>query len=219
MDDWKVWALWAAVGFNLAAGAWSLAAAIRYRRKEARLDRETLGTRPLLSDDRVASLRPGDTVLMLPPLGGMTADQQTAMASSIKAMAESAKDRGIEFIVLLDWEQKAIVVSRGIQAERADDEAARKEDAEWLFQVWKEVSERDQAALAELEASAEAVRKESAAAVLREARLQLAAELEPLLQAIQKKAQALQGLQSGPADAPGLLEDVRALSEAISKTP
>ncbi|THF67506.1 hypothetical protein E6C76_03860 [Pseudothauera nasutitermitis] len=219
MDDWKVWALWAAVGFNLAAGAWSLAAAIRYTRKEARLDRETLGTRPLLSDDRVASLRPGDTVLMLLPLAGMTADQQTALIGSIKTMAESAKARGIEFIVLPDWGKKAIVVSRGIQAERADDEAARKEDAEWLFQVWKEVGERDQAALAELESSAEAVRKESAAAVLREARLQLAAELEPLLRAIQKKAQSLQGLQSGPAGAPGLLEDVRALSEAISKIP
>lgn len=160
MGNWKAWALWSALGLNLAVGAWGLAAAIRYARKVARLDRETWGTRPLLSDDRVASLRPGDTVLMLPPLGGMTADQQTAMAGSIKAMAESAKARGIEFIVVPDWGQKAIVVSRGIQAERADDEAARKETSEWLFGVWKEVRERDQTALAELEARTEATFKE-----------------------------------------------------------
>ena len=99
------------------------------------------------------------------------------------------------------------------------DEAARKEIADWLAGVYMKMRERDQAVLAELEASTEAVRKESAAAALREARLRLAAEIGPLLQAIQKKAQALQGLQSGPAGAPGLLEDVRALSEAISKTP
>lgn len=219
MEDWKMWALWAALGFNLAAGVWSLAAAIRYRRKEARLDRGAWGARPLLPPDKVEVLRPGDTVLMLLPLDGMTADQQAAMAGSIKAMAESAKARGIEFMVVPDRGQKAIAVSRGIQVERADDEGARKETSEWLFEVWKETRKRDQAAFAELEARTEAIRKESAAAVLREARLQLAAELEPLLRAIEKKAHGLRGLQSGTAGAPGLLEDVRALSEAISKTP
>lgn len=152
MEDWKMWAFWTALGFNLTAGVWSLAAAIRYMRKVARLDRETLGVRPLLPADKMAALRPGDTVLMFPPLDGMTADQQTAMAGSIKAMAESAKARGIEFMVVPDRGQKAIVVSRGIQAQHADDEAARKETSEWLFGVWKEARRRDQAALAELEA-------------------------------------------------------------------
>lgn len=160
MEDWTALALLVALGFNLVAGAWNSAAAIRYRRKEARLDREAWGARPLLPPDKVEVMRPGDTVLMLLPLDGMTADQQTAMAGSIKAMAESAKARSIEFMVVPDRGQKAIVVSRGIQAQHADDEAARKETSEWLFGVWKEARRRDQAALAELEARTKATFKE-----------------------------------------------------------
>lgn len=43
MEEWRVWALWSAVGFNLAAGVWSLVAAVRRERKAARLDREAYG--------------------------------------------------------------------------------------------------------------------------------------------------------------------------------
>ena len=103
--------------------------------------------------------------------------------------------------------------------EQADGGAARKETAEWLMQAMNKTRERDHVALAELRDRIETVRKESAAGVLREARLQLAKELEPLLLTIRKKAQDLQGFQPGPAGVQGLLEDVRALSEVISKTP
>lgn len=119
MEDWKMWAFWTALGFNLTAGVWSLAAAIRYMRKVARLDRETLGVRPLLPADKMAALRPGDTVLMFPPLDGMTTDQQVALIGSMKVMIESARERGIEFIVVPDWGH-AIVVSRGGLSEQAD---------------------------------------------------------------------------------------------------
>lgn len=131
MEGWKMWALWSALGLNLAAGAWGLAAAIRYTRKEARLDRETWGTRPLLPPDKVEVLRPGDTVLMLQPLDGMTADQQTAMAGSIKAMAESAKARSIEFMVVPDRGQKAIVVSRTARGALPSPESARRWGVSW----------------------------------------------------------------------------------------
>ena len=103
--------------------------------------------------------------------------------------------------------------------EQADDEAARKETAKWLMQAMNEVGERDRVVLAELRDRIEAANKESAAGVLQEARLQLATELEPLLLTIRKKAQDLQCLQPGPAGMQELLEDVRALSEVISKTP
>ncbi|MDR3353358.1 MAG: hypothetical protein LBO00_10250 [Zoogloeaceae bacterium] len=101
----------------------------------------------------------------------------------------------------------------------ADDEAARRETTEWLAQAMNKMRARDQAAQAELRSRVEVVTKESAAAVLPEARLQLAEEIAPLLQAIQKKAHDLQALQPAPAGVQGLIADVRALSEAISKRP
>lgn len=148
MEDWKMWAFWTALGFNLVTGAWNLVATIRHNRKAARLDRGAHGA-----------------------------------------------------------------------PAHVDDEATRKETAEWLAQAMKKIRGRDQAVLAELRSRAEAVRRESEVAVLREARSQLVEEIAPLLQAIQKKAQDLQGLQPGSADVQGLLEDVCALSEAIGKTP
>ena len=120
MEDWTALALLVALGFNLVAGAWNSAAAIRYTRKEARLDREAWGARPLLPPDKVEVLQPGDTVLMLPSLDGMTADQQIALIASMEAMIEPVRERGIEFIVMPDWGQKVIVVSRGDLPEHAD---------------------------------------------------------------------------------------------------
>jgi len=79
-------------------------------RKVWGLNRAIHEVRPPLSDDKVAVLRPGDTVLMMLPLDGMTADQQAALIDSTRAMAGPAKERGIEFIVVPDWEQKAIVM-------------------------------------------------------------------------------------------------------------
>lgn len=51
MESWKVWALWAAIGFNVAAGAWSLVAAIRRERNAKRLVREVYPAQMLLPDD------------------------------------------------------------------------------------------------------------------------------------------------------------------------
>ena len=195
MEDWKVWALLAALGFNLVAGAWNSAAAIRYTRKEARLDRETWGTRPLLSDDRVASLRPGDTVLMLLPLAGMTADQQTALIGSIKTMAEPAKARGIEFIVLPDRGCQAIVVSRG----RTSSAASALGGSEWdeFFRVWRENQSRDETL--------------TAAAYQQQQRLQ------SLHRSLREKALPLSHLQVVGLDAQGLLADLDVLEATIQE--
>lgn len=99
-----------------------------------------------------------------------------------------------------------------------DDGADRKEDAKWFAETYLRVRERSRSKEDELRAKIEAVINESVAAALQEARLQLARELEPLLLSIQKKSQDLQCVQSESAGAQGLLEDVRALSEAIGKT-
>ena len=106
---------------------WLCVEAIRHRSKALRLDRETYEKRPLVPDEKLAVLRPGDTVLMMPPLDDLTKDQQEVLVGSMKAMIEPAKERGIEFIVIPDWGQKAIVVSRGALPERADDQAAMTE--------------------------------------------------------------------------------------------
>ena len=58
-----------------------------------------------------------------------------------------------------------------VGAAGANEAARKKESADWLAGAYMKMRERDQAVLAELEASTEAVRKESAAAVLREALL------------------------------------------------
>lgn len=111
---------WAWLASLLALGCWG-AGAIRYWRKAAQLDLEAYKTRPLLPEDKVAVMRPGDTVLLMPSLDGMTLDQQTRLVDAIKRMAERARALGIEFIVLPDWGQKTIVVSRRDLPERADD--------------------------------------------------------------------------------------------------
>lgn len=195
MEDWTALALLVALGFNLAAGAWSLAAAIRYMRKVARLDRETLGVRPLLPADKMAALRPGDTVLMFPPLDGMTTDQQTAMAGSIKAMAESAKARGIEFMVVPDREQKAIVVSRG----RTSGAASALGGSEWdeFFRVWRENQSRDETL--------------TAAAYQQQQRLQ------SLHRSLREKVLPLSHLQVVGLDAQGLLADLDVLEATIQE--
>lgn len=195
MEDWKMWALWAAVSFNLAAGVWILMAAIRYARKVARLDRETWGTRPLLPPDKVEVLRPGDTVLMLLPLDGMTADQQTAMAGSIKAMAEFAKARSIEFMVVPDRGQKAIVVSRG----RTSSAASALGGSEWdeFFRVWRENQSRDETL--------------TAAAYQQQQRLQ------SLHRSLREKVLPLSHLQVVGLDAQGLLADLDVLEATIQE--
>lgn len=128
MEDWKVVVFWLALGFCLMAGAWNLVAVIRRERKAERLDREAYKARPLIPDDKVAVMRPGDTVLLLLPLAGMTIDQQTGMVDSTKRMAERARVLGIEFIVLPDWGQKAIVVSRSALPEHADNGGHNRND-------------------------------------------------------------------------------------------
>ncbi|CAM3839493.1 hypothetical protein [Castellaniella denitrificans] len=75
--------------------------------------------RPLLSDDKVAVMRPGDTVLLLLPLDGMTLDQQAKLVDATKRMAERARALGIEFIVIPDWGQKAVVVARSHLSEHS----------------------------------------------------------------------------------------------------
>lgn len=112
MEIWDV-AGWAALGFNLVAGVWLLTAAIRYERKITNMDKEDDKARPLLSDDKAATLRAGDTVLLMPSLDGMSSNQQQRMMVLMKEIIVSLSERGIEFIVLPDWGQKAIVVSRG----------------------------------------------------------------------------------------------------------
>jgi len=77
---------WAWLASLLVLGCWG-AGAIRYWRKAAQLDLEAYKARPLLPDDKVAVMRPGDTVLLLLPLDGMTLDQQTN--SAIKQMVVS----------------------------------------------------------------------------------------------------------------------------------
>lgn len=195
MEDWTALALLVALGFNLVAGAWNSAAAIRYRRKEARLDREAWGARPLLPPDKAEVLRPGDTVLMLLPLEGMTADQQTAMAGSIKAMAESAKARGIEFMVVPDREQKAIVVSRG----RTSGAASALGGSEWdeFFRVWRENQSRDETL--------------TAAAYQQQQRLQ------SLHRSLREKVLPLSHLQVVGLDAQGLLADLDVLEATIQE--
>ncbi|MDW0357767.1 hypothetical protein Q8G38_00390 [Halomonas venusta] len=121
METWGV-AGWAAIGFNLVVGGWLLTAAIRYERKIANLGREDDKARPLLSDDKAATLRAGDTVLLMPSLG-MTSDQQKKMMVLMKEIIVPLRERGIEFIVLPDWGQKAIVVSRGTPPRAGSDGA------------------------------------------------------------------------------------------------
>lgn len=111
---------WAWLASLLALGCWG-AGAIRYWRKAAQLDLEAYKARPLLPDDKVAVMRPGDTVLLLLPLDGMTLDQQTKLVDSTKRMAERAGALGIEFIASPDWGQKAIVVARSSLSEHAHD--------------------------------------------------------------------------------------------------
>jgi len=116
-----------ALALMCVVACWNLAQGVRYRRKVARLARrmaqppKETQPRPLISDDRMAKLRPGDTVLLLLSLDDMTADQQTYFVDSVKEMIVRAQARGIEFIVLPDWKHKAIVVSRSALAEHADD--------------------------------------------------------------------------------------------------
>ena len=111
MEIWDA-AGWAALGFNLVVGGWLLLAAIRYERKITNMDKEDDKARPLLSDDKAATLRAGDTVLLMPSLG-MTSDEQKKMMVLMKEIIVPLRERGIEFIVLPDWGQKAIVVTRG----------------------------------------------------------------------------------------------------------
>lgn len=99
-----------------------------------------------------------------------------------------------------------------------DGEEKRKGDARWFAETYLKIRECSRAKEDELRAKFEAVIRESVSAALQEARLQLAREIEPLLLSIQRKAQDLQSLQPESAGAQGLLEDVRALSEAIGKT-
>jgi len=105
---------------------WNLVQGVRYRRKVARMGQETFARKndapqPLISDDRMAVLRSGDTVLLLLSLGDMTADQQTRLIGSVKEMIEPAQTRGIKFIIIPDWKHKAIVVSRSALPEHTDD--------------------------------------------------------------------------------------------------
>lgn len=99
------------------------------------------------------------------------------------------------------------------------DQATKNGGGEWLWGAWEEARKRDQAVLDDLRARTEAITKEGAAAVLREARSQLAKEIEPLLLTIQKRAQSLQCLHTDSGGVQELLEDVRLLSEAIDRTP
>lgn len=87
MEDWKMWALWAALGFNLAAGVWSLAAAIRYTRKETRLDRgETSGAREL-EEVRMSGpcLPPPPNPRPNPPDSGLNDEQWAQFLAKQKA--------------------------------------------------------------------------------------------------------------------------------------
>lgn len=107
---------------------WLVFEALRYRRKVQSLEREAYERRPLMSDERLMALRPGDTVLITPPLGDMTLHQQFALISLMEKNALSLKKRGvdIEFIVVPDFGQNpVIVVSRsGLQKHHVDDDLA-----------------------------------------------------------------------------------------------
>lgn len=113
--------VWLAVGLNIAAAAWWFVSAIRYERKANRLDRETYEKRPVISDDKMAILRPGDTCIVLCQLENMTVDQQTRLIESLTEMISNAKERGIEFIIIPEYGgQKIFVVSRNDLTEQAN---------------------------------------------------------------------------------------------------
>ncbi len=124
---WEMAQRWTWLASLLAIVLWG-AGAIRYWRKAAQLDMKTYKERPLIPDDKVAVMRPGDTVLLMLPLKDMTLDQQAGMVDSTKRMAERAGALGIEFIVLPDWGQKAIVVSRSALPKHADDGGYNRND-------------------------------------------------------------------------------------------
>lgn len=94
---------WAAVGINAVAAVWNIVSAVRYDRKAARLDRETYEKRPVISDDNMAILRPGDTGIILCQLESMTLEQQASMIESLTKMVSHAKERGIEFIIIPEF--------------------------------------------------------------------------------------------------------------------
>lgn len=120
MEAWKVIAvLLGLLAFVLSI--WGLVADIRRQRMADRLDRETYEKRPVISDDKMAILRPGDTCIVLCQLENMTVDQQTRLIESLTEMISNAKERGIEFIIIPEYGgQKIFVVSRNDLTEQAN---------------------------------------------------------------------------------------------------
>lgn len=102
---------WAWLASLLALGCWG-AGAIRYWRKAAQLDLEAYKERPLIPDDKVAMLRPGDTCLLLCQLEDMTLHQQERLIESLGKFVSVFKERGIALVIIPEFGgQKVFVIS------------------------------------------------------------------------------------------------------------
>ena len=138
MGEWSLWIL-----FGLSLVGWVFEA-LRYRRKmqsyrikmqslehelcEALCENERRQqNRPLISDEMLAVLRPGDMVLMIPPFDGMSEAQRRMFVRQVEEAAGALKGRGVDFIFAPDFSggQKVVVVSRGgPQKHHVDDDLA-----------------------------------------------------------------------------------------------
>lgn len=120
METWKVIAILLGP-IALVLSIRGLVADIRRQRMADRLDRETYEKRPVIPDDKMAILRPGDTCIVLCQLENMTVDQQTRLIESLTEMVSHAKERGVEFIIIPEYGgQKIFVVSRSELAKQTN---------------------------------------------------------------------------------------------------
>lgn len=122
MENWNMVALLAALGFNLAAGAWHLVAAIRHDRKAARLDRETYEVRPLLPEGAAEVVRPGDALIIVIP------EHHERNKVYVKALTERAKalsERGIKLVVFQEFMLKKNLILVAGESTEGEKVAAR----------------------------------------------------------------------------------------------
>ncbi len=133
------WSLWILVGLSLVGWVFEALRSRRnmqsYRIKMQSLEHELCEAlcenekrqqnRPLMSDEMLAALRPGDMVLMIPPFDGMSEAHRRMFFRQAEKAAGALKGRGVDLIFAPDFSggQKVIVVSRGgSQKRHADDD-------------------------------------------------------------------------------------------------
>ena len=133
------WSLWILVGLSLVGWVFEALRSRRnmqsYRIKMQSLEHELCEAlcenekrqqnRPLMSDEMLAVLRPGDMVLMIPPFDGMSEAHRRMFFRQAEKAAGALKGRGVDLIFAPDFSgrQKVVVVSRGgSQKRHADDD-------------------------------------------------------------------------------------------------